>query len=438
MKGLIFTYLMTYGGASLSLLNPFYGLLVYICFAIVRPEFMWYWSVPKGNYSRIVAVGLILGWILHGMGTWNFGRARAVVYSLILFWLWTILVTMFAENREVAMFYAEMLTKIVVPFVIGITLIDSTARLMQLAWTIALSEAYVGLEMNLAYLAGWNRAYEGFGSLDNNGLAVTMVCGAAFALVLGMEAKSLWTKAIAFGGGLGMLHVVLFSFSRGGMVGLIISALAGFWIIPKRPQHVLAFVVAVTLGVSLAGKEVRERFMSSFAEGEERDASAQSRIELWKDCLEIMYNEPMGIGPGQFELVSVRFGWARKKAAHTTWLQIGAEQGIIGFFSILTFYLLCMLRLRPIARERVPENPALCSMARVVAATIPGFMVAAQFVSLATVEIPYYAVLVGVGVLRLSTADVPAPEYDESMAPMHFDDEMDEFFVEEPGSMVAE
>ena len=79
MKGLVFTYAMTYGGALISLFNPFYGLLVYVCFAIVRPQYMWYWSVPQGNYSRIVALALLAGWALGGFGSWRFGRARVVL-----------------------------------------------------------------------------------------------------------------------------------------------------------------------------------------------------------------------------------------------------------------------------------------------------------------------------------------------------------------------
>ena len=48
MKGLLFTYLMTYGGGLLALFTPFYGLLVYVCFAIVKPDAMWSWSVRVG------------------------------------------------------------------------------------------------------------------------------------------------------------------------------------------------------------------------------------------------------------------------------------------------------------------------------------------------------------------------------------------------------
>src|SRR5207249_1975903 len=68
MKGLIFTYILTYGGAIIAPFRPFAGLLIYICFATIKPEALWYWSVPKGNYSRIIAIALLLGWAAHGFG----------------------------------------------------------------------------------------------------------------------------------------------------------------------------------------------------------------------------------------------------------------------------------------------------------------------------------------------------------------------------------
>src|SRR5947207_9680144 len=79
MKGLIFTCALIYGGAVTSLLRPFYGFLIYVTFATLRPKVLWFYSVPRGNYSRIVAVAFLLGWLLHGAGSWAFGKASAVV-----------------------------------------------------------------------------------------------------------------------------------------------------------------------------------------------------------------------------------------------------------------------------------------------------------------------------------------------------------------------
>ena len=103
MKGLLFTYLMTYGGALASLFNPYIGLLIYICFAIIKPESLWYWSVPAGNYSRIVALALLVGWALQGFGDWRFGRAKGVVIALVGFLGWSMLGYLLAPNKDMRM-----------------------------------------------------------------------------------------------------------------------------------------------------------------------------------------------------------------------------------------------------------------------------------------------------------------------------------------------
>ncbi|HEV3080209.1 MAG TPA: DUF5935 domain-containing protein, partial [Gemmataceae bacterium] len=188
MKGLIFTYLMTYGGAAVALVNPFVGLLIYICFAIIKPEAMWFWSVPIGNYSRIVAIALLIGWVVQGLGNWSFGRARLTVVSLVGFMLWATFGAFMAPHRGAAWAFIEMLAKIVLPFLVGITTIDSVQKLKQLAWVIVLSQGYLAYELNMSYYSGNNRAaLEGFGDMDNNCVAISMVSCVALAFFLGLH-----------------------------------------------------------------------------------------------------------------------------------------------------------------------------------------------------------------------------------------------------------
>jgi O-antigen ligase len=57
--------------------------------------------------------------------------------------------------------------------------------------------------------------------------------------------------------------------------------------------------------------------------------STTMRLSYWKDTLKIIKTSPLfGIGLGNFNLVSVRY-------AHNSYLQIWAEAGILGIFSIL-------------------------------------------------------------------------------------------------------
>jgi len=416
MKGLIFTYALTYGGAVMSLIDPFLGLLIYICFAIVRPADMWSFSVAyDGNYSRIVAIGLLIGWALHGFGRWDLRRAGGITFAFAGYWIWCIVGSFQAENTAVAWNHTIEITKILLPFLVGITLVDSIAKLKQIAWVIALSQGYVAYELNAAYYQdGFNRVHElGFGGGDNNCVAIAMVAGAGLAFFLGLHSKTFWARAAAFLSALLMVHTVMLSFSRGGMVALCILGGVSFWLIPKRAGHFVWLALAIVAALYLAGPQVRERFFTSFASESERDYNAQSRVEMWKICWNVMLQHPLfGLGPRHFPINAARFGLTPGKEAHSLWFQFGAEHGFVGLGFLLLFYGLCICRLWPLAKERTRvSDPWMHYFARMVIASLVGFAVAAQFVTLVSLELPYYVALVGAGALKLhAQADAqPAP-----------------------------
>lgn len=403
MKGLIFTYLLTYGGSAVALFKPYHGLLIYVCFAIVRPESMWHWSVPDGNYSRTVAIALLIGWMFKSFGVWNFGRARSVVYALLGFWIWAILsgIIMTGMNDR-SWGFIEPLTKIVLPFMVGMTTITTMRQVKQLAWVILVSQGYVAYHLNESYYEGFNQVQLfGFGGMDNNCVAIAMVCGTGFALFMGLTAEKWWQKGVGIVCALLMAHVVMFSFSRGGMLGLIITGAVSFFLVPKGPKHYLLFAVAVLVAYRLAGNEVIEEFMTAFVDPEERDYSTTSRLDMWKACIELMiFNPIFGIGPHHFPTVAPNYGFTYGKEAHTLWLQIGAELGFIGLGFLVAFYGICVFQLFRLAINR-RVDPFVQDIARMVTASLAGFAVAGQFVSLWGLELPYYVVLVGAGALKV-------------------------------------
>jgi putative inorganic carbon (hco3(-)) transporter len=409
MKGLIFTYLLTYGGALASLYRPYWGLLIYICFALVNPAAMWFFSVPPGNYSRIVAIALLVGWCLHGFGDWRFGRARPIVILFVVFLLWACVMAIPVFDSAPAWFYVETHAKIVLPFLVGITVINSVQQLKQLAWVIVVSQGYMAYEFNVSYYEGFNRMREGdFAGLDNNDLAIAMDSGIGLAFFLGLHAERWWGKAVAFGSALVMGHAVMFSNSRGGMLGLILTGGVSFLLIRKQPKHYLALLVAILIGVRLAGAEVQERFMTTFSDSEHRDGSAGLRVRHWKACADSILTSPLGAGPNQWQFVAPRYGLPSMEG-HSHWLQTGAELGLPGLGALVGFYLLTMIRLWPLARERVPvSDPWLAYMAQMVIASLFGFAIPAQFVTCWGVEIPYYVTLLGVGVLKVVSAEAAA------------------------------
>jgi O-antigen ligase len=135
-----------------------------------------------------------------------------------------------------------------------------------------------------------------------------------------------------------------------------------------------------------------------------------------------MSKSPLGVGPNHWPVECTRYGLPYGQAAHSTWLQMGAELGVPGLACLMGIYLTSIWRLYPLLRARTPvSDPWLRYVARMVICSLVGFLASAQFVTINGVELPYYVTLVGVGVLKLHSlaqaeaawapAAVPYPSY---------------------------
>ena len=113
----------------------------------------------------------------------------------------------------------------------------------------------------------------------------------------------------------------------------------------------------------LAGPSVVAEFETTFNEGDQRDSSAQSRLDLWQDCTDTMLKHPLfGIGQERWPLIAEKeYGWPRNKEAHSLWFQTAAELGIPGVTFLFLFYYLTVMRAwRASRRTLVPWMPSLC------------------------------------------------------------------------------
>ncbi len=176
MKGPIIVFVLCYGGAIASLFKPWYGFLIYVSFGIVKPESLWYWSLPPGNYSRIVALAVMAGWLLNGCGKWQFGRGGVIIASILGYWIVLVFGAITAPFPERSWPHIETMTKVILPLLIGATMLDSVAKLRQLAWVITVSQGYLAYEFNLIYYTrGVISADITHGGLDKKGLAMSAV-----------------------------------------------------------------------------------------------------------------------------------------------------------------------------------------------------------------------------------------------------------------------
>lgn len=128
-------------------------------------------------------------------------------------------------------------------------------------------------------------------------------------------------------------YCLLFSFSRGGYVGFLVGLITvGLF----KSRWLLAVAAVLVIGwQTLLPVAVQERIQMTTgeaAEGQSFDSSAEARINLWEDAMDLFKRNPItGSGFQTYESMG-RLGYSD---THNYYLKVLAETGIVGFFLFL-------------------------------------------------------------------------------------------------------
>ena len=177
-----------------------------------------------------------------------------------------------------------------------------------------------------------------------------------------------YARWIAFGFSPFILNVVLLCNSRGTYLGLAASGLILVLLArgKSRKHAILIALGGVAAFLFLARSEqIWERLFSINATSEERDGSAQSRINFTKAGIQMIADHPLGSGGGAafysplgFSYIAP-FGQPHPRAAHNGYVNIAAGWGVQGFLLLIsaifvsaTSTVLSMLRLDPSRHEK--------------------------------------------------------------------------------------
>jgi O-antigen ligase len=186
------------------------------------------------------------------------------------------------------------------------------------------------------------------------------------------------------------------------MLGLLATGAVAFVMMPKRPKYLAALAITCLLSARFIGPELATRYTSVFASEGERDSSSESRLDLWKSCLQVIGEYPVfGVGPANWRVIAANYGWPEGKSAHSVWMETGAELGIPGTLFLMVFFGSTVIRLWPVARAPLTdENRYEVVLASGVILAIVGFAVSGQFVSVPGLEVPYYVTMLGAAMLK--------------------------------------
>jgi O-antigen ligase len=132
---------------------------------------------------------------------------------------------------------------------------------------------------------------------------------------------------------LGVLSVgVFFAYSRAAWLNMIVAVAVLLMVLPFRrggTRRALALLLAAVIGVAAVGAVVAITGSTAFVEERaQRQTYDNDRFGAQQRGLQLAESNPIGIGPGQFELRA-------PIAAHSTYIRVLAEQGIAGFFVVI-------------------------------------------------------------------------------------------------------
>ena len=429
MKQLAFMIVATLAGTvGVYALSPFYGVFVYYLFAVLRPQYMWEWSLPQGvSWSLYVALatmgaaglGLLGVLTVHEPQPGEAPRpARwGLTHScLLVFGFWIAVTTATARSSAAALPTFEEYLKIFVMFVVSTYLVRTVRQVWALFVMIGSALAYIAYEVNYLYLVNGYLGIQrnGYGGLDNNGAGLMLAMGVPICWYC-YEGIHKWWRWGFVALIPTLVHAVLMTYSRGAMVSLLV--MCPFLVLRSRQRVRLSLALAgfaLLMIPVMAGPEIRARFVT--IKTHDSDESANSRWGSWNAAWNMAKDNPVfGVGVRNANLFSHQYGADYEgRTIHSQYLQIAADNGLVGLALYLVMCAAAWLSLRRCRRYAAGrtdrEGHLIGAIASGVECSLVVYCIGAIFLSLEVFELPYLLLLLAAQLDVVSRPRGPQPE----------------------------
>lgn len=398
-------------GRLLRLTVPFVGFALYTWVAI---------TFQLGLAQPAVLLGLL------GLLTVAPVRFPRFLVLLAAWVLWSAVGLKTTQHPDLVATEVEVLVKVGLIVFLGVNALRTRAQIRAFMVLVCLGYGMYparGTIINFARgytiegRALWNYVYS-----NPNDLATISVMALAIAAGLYVAERKGAIRMGALATLLVLPVLVALTQSRGGFLGLLVFSTVAAWghvrIRLPRFRTVFVTLVFVLVAASVVPEEAWSRFgqLSSVAAqvrglGESSDVasnlndledrgSAAQRFQVWGLALKIAGDHPVaGVGQGAYAQVhgeydrSTRQGFGAKDA-HSTYLTVLAETGVVGLLLFLAMLATVFTESERVRKRMVRTMPRHARQLRVLQAGLLGFMVAGVFGSYGRVSFLYLLLVV--------------------------------------------
>lgn len=396
-----------------ALFAPWYGVVAGYFYILLGPQIIWWWSFGDTRIFLIIALCTLLGLFFSIFkGDVNFSYLANWRNFCLLIWLFSIVLSYIAgpyvySGPGPRFFDPDYVISIVCKsflfYFISVLCINDDKKFKYINSVMILVSLFYVYWINDRYFSGFYGRLGGPSSFngsqygDENNFAMFFVISLPFVYYYGCSLKNIFYKCIIwliipFG-----WHAIFLTGSRGGILGLCATMLV---VILRSSRKMLALFLIPAFAIVFlwqGGPVMKERSSTlGSVEYEEVDASVQGRYDAWKAALGMMAKHPItGVGVASFGVAFPDFSEMQPRECHNTFLQIGAESGVIAMFGYIVFMFLTIKQLlkKQISSSLLVEsnssNYLVLMQSSLLSAWI-GYVVCALFLSLQVFEQFFY------------------------------------------------
>ena len=421
-------------GMFVALAHRFAGLLLYIWFALFRPQ-EWLWiDISALRPSLIIGLLLVVPSLITGVFP---NLTHPLSLGAIAFVVFSVIAQAVAVDPQVGWMWLDYLIRLVMVCLLMITIVDTPKRLATTLIVMAGSFGFHGAKAGLAsLLAGGVQFYDGLAGafVDNNGYALGCVmvmpllvaAGQNFHLLFRgstLESPRHWARFLFFAAVPLCAFAVVSLFSRGAFVALVATAIAFALVQKRRLLAVMALCVLVAGAYAVVPmpKGYTDRLSTIQNYDEVEDTSALGRLHFWRVAVRMSLDRPLGVGLRGFEEAydqyDTSFGdYGRRRAVHNSHLQVLTDIGFGGGFAyvvLIGYSVFLALRMRARAlRSGVPTGASrfFVSISNASIASMTAYVVGGCFVSMPLNDLTWLTFALVASLDRLAAQHCPQPQ----------------------------
>jgi len=389
---------------------------------------MFFWGGNTGAKTFVVLFACTWIATILNSGRFTF-KSFLEPQPLLILWLYgALILSIFLSHYEISRsyYYANEIVKTYLYAVLLVVLVNNFQEIRTLENFILFSFVLLGIWGIQQHFLG-NARLEGLGghaSSDTNGVAALFVLTSPLAFQKLFDGDNNKTKFIGFTASTIMILLVIFTQSRGGLLGFATVVAVMILRINNRTKALIAALLITVIVLPFISQSYVRR-VSSMENEETLGWSAKSRIILWKAGLMVFRDHPLfGTGFLSYPLAKMEYennfdylepdfkAWVFRnynpKVTHNTYIEILSDAGL---FAAVPYFLLVFgtfLKNRTL-RKIIPvteKNKELFSFLGAIEAGIAGFCVCIFFINAITAVFLPIQIIVS-AIIRKEIQDTP-------------------------------